>query len=88
MEKEFLALLATQIILACPEWARDWWGPMRRGERLSVRPERVDVSFTSDGCEVRLSCGTGRPSRSLGRAGDELQWEVGDVRRVAGQQGR
>jgi hypothetical protein len=84
MEKEFLALLATQIILACPEWARDWWGPMRRGERLSVRPERADVSFTGDGCKVRLLFGPGRQARLAARSADGLQWEVCDTRCVAG----
>lgn len=51
-ERAILTLEAWDDLVRDPQHERNWWGPMRRGERLAIRPVKARVLYTSTGCEI------------------------------------
>ncbi len=56
VEHEILGRVLTEHLLSRPQWERDWWGPLRRGERpLDGPPVAAMAAFGSDAtCELTL----------------------------------
>lgn len=49
-EQDILYLQAWENCLSNPVFEQQWWGPMRRREKLPQHPHRVMVIYKADGC--------------------------------------
>jgi hypothetical protein len=54
MEQHLHLLRATERLLLDPTAEREWWGPLRRGEWLARRPDRVDVFIKPESFAVKF----------------------------------